>query len=61
MILRISQIPKEEPIIGENLAVNNRSLRPGYNFNVMVAKDIILSACQGHPIVTLPFFVDISV
>ncbi|GAA5098201.1 TrbI/VirB10 family protein [Bartonella acomydis] len=29
-------------------------IRPGYNFNVMVTKDIILPAWQGHPMAALP-------
>ncbi|EJF76240.1 hypothetical protein HWV54_02505 [Bartonella alsatica] len=30
-------------------------IRPGYNFNVMVTKDIILPAWQGHPMAALPY------
>ncbi|WP_212112463.1 TrbI/VirB10 family protein [Bartonella queenslandensis] len=29
-------------------------IRPGYNFNVMVTKDIILPAWQGHPMAAFP-------
>ncbi|MFT4364777.1 TrbI/VirB10 family protein [Bartonella bacilliformis] len=28
-------------------------IRPGYNFNVMVTKDILLPAWRGHPMATL--------
>ncbi|MCZ2159168.1 TrbI/VirB10 family protein [Bartonella sp. 220] len=31
------------------------TIRPGYNFNVMVTKDIILSPWQGHPMAALPY------
>ncbi|WP_435896234.1 TrbI/VirB10 family protein (plasmid) [Bartonella heixiaziensis] len=31
------------------------TIRPGYNFNVMVTKDIILPAWQGHPMAALPY------
>ncbi|WP_349628762.1 TrbI/VirB10 family protein [Bartonella bilalgolemii] len=30
------------------------TIRPGYNFSVMVTKDIILPAWQGHPMAILP-------
>ncbi|WP_194285030.1 TrbI/VirB10 family protein [Bartonella sp. Raccoon60] len=30
------------------------TIRLGYNFNVMVTKDIILPAWQGHPMAILP-------
>ncbi|UTO27670.1 TrbI/VirB10 family protein [Bartonella harrusi] len=30
-------------------------IRPGYNFNVMVTKDIILPSWQGHPMAALPY------
>ncbi|WP_375611082.1 hypothetical protein [Bartonella sp. AP18SXNS] len=30
-------------------------IRPGYNFNVMVTKDIILPAWQGHPMAARPY------
>lgn len=31
------------------------TIRPGYNFNVMVTKDIILPAWRGHPMASLPY------
>ncbi|WP_375640480.1 TrbI/VirB10 family protein [Bartonella sp. MM55XZML] len=30
-------------------------IRPGYNFNIMVTKDIILPAWRGHPMASLPY------
>ena len=44
-----------EPQIGMQMAQRNMNIqptleiRPGYEFNIMVTKDIILPTCEGHP------------